>query len=69
MLDSSPFGWLVMNNWQENFDYRIEIGAGVFVLAMAVTFLVAMITVGYQSLKGTLAISLSAHCLNRDLLD
>lgn len=52
---AAPLSWLVMNNWLENFAYRIEIGAGVFLLAMAVTFLVAMITVGYQSLKATLA--------------
>jgi hypothetical protein len=44
-----------MRNWLENFTYRIEIGAGVFVLAIAVTFLVAIITVGYQALKGALA--------------
>jgi cell division protein FtsX len=52
---AAPLAWWVMRNWLENFTYRIEIGAGVFVLAIAVTFLVAIITVGYQALKGALA--------------
>ena len=52
---AAPLAWWVMRNWLENFTYRIEIGAWVFVLAIAATFLVAMITVGYQSLKAALA--------------
>jgi hypothetical protein len=52
---AAPLAWWVMRNWLENFTYRIEIGAGVFVLAISVTFLVAIITVGYQALKGALA--------------
>lgn len=54
-LIAAPLAWWVMSNWLENFTYRIEIGVGIFVLAIAATFLVAMITVGYQSLKAALA--------------
>jgi ABC-type antimicrobial peptide transport system permease subunit len=52
---AAPLAWWVMSNWLENFTYKIEIGAGIFVLAITATFLVAMITVGYQSLKAALA--------------
>ena len=52
---SAPLAWWLMSNWLENFTYRIEIGTEIFVLAIAATFLVAMITVGHQSLKAALA--------------
>jgi hypothetical protein len=52
---AAPLAWWVMRNWLEGFTYRIEIGVGVFVLAIGVTFLVAMITVGYQSLRVAIA--------------
>jgi ABC-type antimicrobial peptide transport system permease subunit len=44
-----------MQHWLENFTYRIEMGAEVFILAVVVTFLVAILTAGYQSLKAALA--------------
>ncbi len=52
---AAPLAWWVMSNWLENFTYRIEIRTGIFVLAISATFLLAMITVGYQSLKAALA--------------
>jgi predicted permease len=52
---AAPLAWWVMRNWLENFTYRIDIGVGVFILAIGVTFMVAIITVGYQALKGALA--------------
>ena len=52
---AAPLAWWVMQNWLENFTYRIEIGAGIFTLALAATFLVAMLTVSFQSIKAALA--------------
>jgi putative ABC transport system permease protein len=51
---AAPLGWWVMNNWLENFPYRINIGAGIFLSAILVNVVVASATVGYRSLKAAL---------------
>jgi ABC-type antimicrobial peptide transport system permease subunit len=51
---AAPFGWWVMNNWLESFTYRIHIGVGIFILAILITFSVALITVGYKSILAAL---------------
>ena len=52
---AAPVAWYVMNGWLQDFQYRIEIGAGIFVLAIASTFVVAVLTVGYRSVRAALA--------------
>jgi putative ABC transport system permease protein len=52
---AAPLAWWVMDKWLNNFAYRIELGAGIFVLAILATFVVALITVGFQSLKASRA--------------
>ncbi len=52
---AAPLGWWLMQNWLENFTYRIKIEPEIFALAMVTTFLVATLTAGYQSLKASLA--------------
>jgi putative ABC transport system permease protein len=51
---AAPLGWWVMNNWLETFPYRISIGAGIFVLAILVNMTVAVMTVGYRSVKAAM---------------
>jgi predicted permease len=51
---AAPFAWWVMNNWLETFAYRIQIGARIFILAMLITFTVAVIAVGYKSILAAL---------------
>jgi putative ABC transport system permease protein len=54
-LIASPVAYLVMNRWLENFAYRTNMGAFVFILAMAVAFTIAMITVIFQVIGAALA--------------
>jgi putative ABC transport system permease protein len=51
ILISLPIGWFAMDKWLEDFSYRIEIGWWVFALAALLAIGVAVLTVGYQSIK------------------
>ncbi|MDJ1481831.1 ABC transporter permease [Cytophagaceae bacterium YF14B1] len=48
---SAPIAWWIMNNWLQDFKYKITIGPGIFVIAIVCTLFIALITVGYQSMK------------------
>lgn len=49
-LIAAPLGWFVMNNWLQNFPYRIHMGAGIFLSAVLVNLAVAAASVGYRAL-------------------
>lgn len=52
---AAPLAYLLMNRWLQDFAYRAEIGPGVFLYAAASAIGVAILTIGYQSLKAALA--------------
>ncbi|MGH7598686.1 MAG: ABC transporter permease [bacterium] len=52
---AAPLAYMAMRRWLDDFAYRIELGAGVFLLAGAVALLIAWLTVSYQSIKAALA--------------
>ena len=37
-----PAAWYLMNSWLQGFAYRISINAWIFVLAIAVSFVIAL---------------------------
>lgn len=49
-----PVAWYLMNHWLENFVFRINMGVGVFMLAILSSVIIAWITVGYKSVKAAL---------------
>ncbi|WP_296619243.1 ABC transporter permease [Marivirga sp.] len=51
---AAPISWWMMNNWLENFQYRIAINIWIFIIALLSTILIALTTVGYQSVKAAL---------------
>ena len=50
-----PLAYAIMRSWLQNFAYRAGIGLGTFLLTAILTFLIAMVSVGYQSLRAALA--------------
>ncbi|WP_373331090.1 ABC transporter permease [Salmonirosea aquatica] len=52
---AAPLAWWVMEGWLNKFVYRVEPGAGIFILAIVITLFVALLTVGFRSLKASRA--------------
>ena len=52
---AAPLAWWAMNSWLADYTYRISIGASIFFLSLAATFLVAFFTVSFQSVRAALA--------------
>jgi putative ABC transport system permease protein len=52
---AAPAAWYLMHNWLKDFAYKIDIGIGVFLIAIICSLLVAWITVGYKAFKAAVA--------------
>lgn len=55
ILIASPIAWYAMNRWLQGFAYKIDIVWWIFALAGLLTIGVALLTVGYQSIKAAVA--------------
>lgn len=51
---AGPLAWYLMNQWLQDFEYRIKVGAGIFLLAIASSVIIAWITVGYRAIRAAL---------------
>lgn len=54
-LIAIPVSFYFLHNWLMNYDYRISIGAGVFVLGALMALLITVITVSFQAIKAAMA--------------
>ncbi len=50
-----PVAWLIMHNWLQNYQYRIEISWWIFLAAGISAILIALITISFQSVKAAIA--------------
>ncbi len=55
MLIAFPIAWWSMNQWLQGFAYRVEINAGVFLIAAASVLLITLFTISFQAIKAALA--------------
>lgn len=53
-LVASPFAWMIMRRWLQDFAYQTQMGVGVFLIAGLVALVIAWLTVGYQTGKAAL---------------
>ncbi|MEP6682080.1 MAG: ABC transporter permease, partial [Parafilimonas sp.] len=54
-LVAFPAAWFAMNNWLQNYAYKINISWWMFVVAGLLTICIALLTVSYQSIKAAIA--------------
>lgn len=50
-----PVAWYMMNHWLQNFVFRINMNAGIFIIAILLSIIIAWIAVGYKSIKAAVA--------------
>ena len=54
-LVSGPLAWWAIREWLANYTYSVELGLGIYFYAGLAAFIIAWITVGYQSIKAAKA--------------
>jgi putative ABC transport system permease protein len=54
-LVAAPVAYYAMHSWLQNFAYHIDIGAGIFVAAIAASFVIAALTIAWQTLRAAMA--------------
>ncbi|OEK07274.1 hypothetical protein BFP71_05785 [Roseivirga misakiensis] len=50
-LIAAPIGYYFMDNWLNAFEYRVDIGPSVFIIAGLASLIITVLTVSYHSLK------------------
>ena len=52
---AAPIAYYTMNSWLENFAYQINVEGWIFMVAIAVSFAIAAITIAFQAIKAAVA--------------
>ena len=55
LIIASPIAWYFMNQWLEDFAYRINIPWWIFLLAAVVALFIALVTTSFQAIKAAIA--------------
>ncbi|MEJ1240561.1 FtsX-like permease family protein [Chryseolinea sp. T2] len=51
---ATPLAWYVMNDWLQAYAYKIEITIWIFIYAGMLAVLIALVTIGFQTMKASL---------------
>jgi putative ABC transport system permease protein len=54
-LVAAPFTWFAISRWLEGYSYKTEIGWMIYVFSGLIAFTIALLTMGYQSIKAAMA--------------
>ncbi|MDQ6905146.1 MAG: FtsX-like permease family protein, partial [Bacteroidota bacterium] len=52
---ATPLAWYFMDNWLQNFPYRVSIGLWIFIAAGGMAIIIALLTVSFQAIKAAIA--------------
>lgn len=55
LLVASPLAWWAMNNWLQEFAYRVNIGWWIFMAAGLIAILIAFVSIGFRAVKASAA--------------
>ncbi len=55
MAIAFPVSWFALNNWLQNFEYKIKMEWWIFALAGIIAIIIALITVSFQTIKAAIA--------------
>jgi putative ABC transport system permease protein len=55
ILIATPLAWWVMNQWLQDYAYRIQISAWIFIIAAIISIVIAIITISFQAIKAAIA--------------
>ena len=55
LLFAAPLAWFIMNKFLEEFTYKEEMGPSMFLIGLGATLSIALLTVGYKSIKSATA--------------
>lgn len=50
-----PAAWYLLNRWLQSFRYRTQIRFDIFLVAGVITFIIALVTIGAQSIRAAMA--------------
>jgi putative ABC transport system permease protein len=50
-----PVAWYFMNQWLKDYEYKINIGAGVFVMVIGLSIIITLVTVSFQAIRAARA--------------
>ena len=60
IIIATPAGWLIMHKWLQDFAYRIDLGAGVFIISGVISISIALLAVSFQAMKTAMANPMTA---------
>jgi putative ABC transport system permease protein len=52
---AAPVAWYASNQYLEQFAFKITVGPAIFLMGLAITFVIAIVTVAYRSMKAAVA--------------
>ncbi len=55
IIIATPIAWYIMNNWLQDFAYRININWWMFLLSGCIAIFIALITVSFRAIKAAMA--------------
>jgi hypothetical protein len=50
-----PVAWYFMNDWLKGYQYKTNIGIGIFISVVVVSLAITLITVSFQAIKAAMA--------------